>query len=131
MDRTDLQTWVARYEEAWREPGTGRLQEIFAADATYSTGPYEEPHRGLDAIAEMWERERSPDEKFTLASEVVAVDGDTGVVRVEVSYERPRRQQYRDLWVVRLDQAGRCIGFEEWPFWPPGSGGAVAPGAAE
>jgi hypothetical protein len=40
------------------------------------------------------------------------------VVRIEVRYGRPVRQEYRDLWVLRLDDDGRCSWFEEWPFWP-------------
>jgi hypothetical protein len=38
-------------------------------------------------------------------------------------------REYRDLWVVRLDQAGRCTHFEEWPFWPPEQEGGPAAGA--
>ena len=64
-----------------------------------------------------------------MGSEIAAVDGDTGLVRVEVRYELPRRQQYRDLWIVRLDESGRCFHFEEWPLWPPGSRGMTAAGA--
>jgi hypothetical protein len=130
LTRERLGEWIAGYERAWREPGTDRLAEIFSADATYSTAPYEEPHRGLEAIAAMWEEERSPGEQFTIESEIVAVEDETGVVRVQVDYERPRRQQYRDLWIVRVDDGGRCTHFEEWPFWPPNSGGAAAGGAA-
>jgi hypothetical protein len=37
------------------------------------------------------------DEVFTMASEVVAVDGDTGVAQVEVRYGDPGVQHYRDL----------------------------------
>lgn len=47
-----------------------------------------------------------------------AVDGDTAVVRVEVTYGEPRPGEYRDLWIVRLGADGRCREFEEWPFWP-------------
>jgi hypothetical protein len=95
------------------------LSELFAPDATYSTAPFEEPYRGLEAIGELWEAEREgPDEVFTMESEIVAVEGDTGVVRVEVRYGDPLRQLYRDLWIVHLDEAGRCLAFEEWPFWP-------------
>ena len=95
------------------------LAELFTADATYSMAPFEESHRGLAAIGEMWEAERQgPDEAFTMQSEIVAVEGDTGVVRVEVAYGEPRRMFYRDLWIVRLDQHGRCFAFEEWPFSP-------------
>jgi hypothetical protein len=95
------------------------LTEIFTDDATYLHSPYAEPIVGLPAIAEMWEAEReSPDEVFTMESEVVAVEGDTGVTRVFVRYGEPVGQEYRDLWVVRLDDRGRCRSFEEWPFWP-------------
>jgi len=127
MDRADLQRWIDAYVRLWRTAGTDRLGEIFAEDAAYSAGPFEDLVRGLPAIAEFWEAERvDADEKFELRSEVLAVEGDTGVARVEVRYGPPREQLYRDLWVVRMDAEGRCSRFEEWPFWPPGTGGTVA-----
>jgi uncharacterized protein (TIGR02246 family) len=129
MDRARLADWLARYESAWRSPGTEALAGLFTHDATYSTRPYETPHRGLEAIARMWEAERPAGEQFEISTEIVAVEGDTGVARIEVHYHRPREQQYRDLWIVRLDDSGRCFHFEEWPFWPPGSRGAAAGGA--
>jgi ketosteroid isomerase-like protein len=129
VDRAQLSDWIAAYERAWRTAGTDSLADLFAADASYRTAPFEPPYRGLDAIAAFWEAEREgPDEAFTMESEIVALDGDTGVVRVEVSYGEPARRTYRDLWIVRLDETGRCVEFEEWPFWPKGSGGTYAAG---
>ena len=119
VDRTELTGWIARYEALWRTPGTDRLGELFTADASYSMGPYEETQHGLDAIAALWEDERaSADEPFTMTSEVVAIEGDIGVCRVEVRYKDPPQREYKDLWIVRLDETGRCTHFEEWPFWP-------------
>jgi hypothetical protein len=119
MERSRLSTWIDLYEQAWRAPGTDWLSYLFAPDATYSMGPFEPAVTGLDAITELWEREReSPDEVFRMTSEIVAVEGDTGVVRVEVTYGDPVDRHYRDLWIVRLDDAGLCTSFEEWPFWP-------------
>ena len=67
----------------------------------------------------MWDAEREgPDEVFTLETEVVAVEADTGVVRALVLYGDPLRQEYRDLWVIQFDRDGLCTSFEEWPFWP-------------
>jgi len=130
MKRGDLTGWIAGYERAWRAPGTDALAELFTEDATYSTAPYESPHRGLPAIREMWEAERlGPDEQFEMSSEAVSVEGDTGVVRIEVHYAAPKDKEYRDLWIVRLDDSGRCFHFEEWPFWPPDQKGAPAAGA--
>jgi ketosteroid isomerase-like protein len=118
-DRVMVRRWLAGYEAAWRAPGTEGLAAIFSDDASYCHSPYEEPVVGLDAIRRMWDRDREgPDEIFTLAADIVAVDGSTAVVRAEVRYGDPVRQEYRDLWVMRLDEDGRCSWFEEWPYWP-------------
>ena len=113
-----MTAWLGRYERAWRTAGTQALAELFTEDAGYSQGPYRQPVRGISAIAEMWEAERvGPDEVFTMDSEVVAVDGDTGVARVEVRYGEPVRE-YRDVWIMRFADDGRCRWFEEWPYAP-------------
>ena len=118
-DRAGVSRWLADYEAAWRTPGTGLLTWIFTDDASYRQSPYEQPVTGLDAIRRMWEEERAgPDEVFTLATEIVAVEGSTAVVRAEVRYGDPVSQEYRDLWIIRLGDDGRCSWFEEWPHWP-------------
>jgi hypothetical protein len=123
MDSTGFLEWIDAYESAWRSPGTDGLARIFGPDAVYLTSPYAEPVVGLDAIATLWEDERDgPDELFTMSHEVVAVAGDVGVARVEVVYGEPVNEQYRDLWVVRFDDAGLAVRFEEWPFWPTTQG---------
>ena len=114
MDRATVEDWVRRYEELWRTPGTDQLGELFAPGATYLPSPWAEPVPDLPAF---WEAERvGPDEGFIATSEVVAVDGATAVVRVSVDYATGKR--WRDLWVVTLDDEGRCTAFEEWPFAP-------------
>jgi ketosteroid isomerase-like protein len=117
--REQVAEWVAAYERAWRAPGTGALAGLFTAHAVYRQSPYDEPVAGLPAIGRMWEAERDgPAEVFRMTSDIVAVDGDTAVVRVEVHYGDPVRHEYRDLWVIRFAADGRCAWFEEWPFWP-------------
>lgn len=122
--RQRFERWLEAYERAWRTLGTAPLGELFAVDAVYSLGPYEPPVRGLGQIAEMWERERSSaEEEFAMSAGLVACEGDVAVARVEVTYGEPRPQEYRDLWVIELDDSGLCTSFEEWPFWPPGTNG--------
>jgi ketosteroid isomerase-like protein len=118
-DRAMVTRWLAEYEAAWRAPGTEGLARLFTGDATYLQSPYERPVAGLEAIKRMWDREREgPDEVFTLTTGILAVDGPTAVVRAEVCYGHPPRQEYRDLWVIQLADDGRCTWFEEWPYWP-------------
>jgi ketosteroid isomerase-like protein len=113
-----VETWVRDYERLWRTPGTDRLAELFTPDATYRPSPWAPPVAGLRALAEFWEDGRDgPDESFTMSAEVVAVDGPTVVVRVSVDYGESG-DRWRNLWVLELDEDGRCAAFEEWPFAP-------------
>jgi hypothetical protein len=117
--RAEVAAWVDGYERAWRTPGTDGLDGLFTPGASYSQGPYEDPVIGLPAIARMWEAERDgPDEVFTMTYSIVAVEADIAIVRVEVKYGTPLRQEYRDLWIINFASDGRCQSFEEWPFWP-------------
>jgi len=119
VGRSHVKSWVTDYERAWRTPGTAAMSGLFSDNATYRQTPYGTSIVGLDAIVSMWEQEREgPDELFTMTSEVVAVDDDIAVVRVQVDYGDPVTQEYLDLWVLRFNDDGRCIAFEEWPFWP-------------
>ncbi|MFI9509427.1 nuclear transport factor 2 family protein [Nocardia sp. NPDC052566] len=119
MDQSAVGAWVEGYERAWRAEGTDGLGVLFAEGVGYQVSPWAEPAIGLAALAELWEGERDgPDEPFSMESEVVAVDGLTAVVRVEVVYEKDETALWRDLWVLRFDDAGRCVWFEEWPFAP-------------
>jgi ketosteroid isomerase-like protein len=119
LSHAEASAWVSTYERAWRTAGTKQLRDLFTQEASYRMSPYEESANGLAEIAELWERERQgPDEEFEMTHEVVAVEGETAVIRVEVHYGGPNRLRYRDLWIVRIAADGRCREFEEWPFWP-------------
>jgi ketosteroid isomerase-like protein len=120
MDRAAVEDWINRYEQLWRSPGTDRLTELFAPDATYRPSPWAIPLSGLMEIASYWEAERDgPDEEFTMSSQVLAVDGDVAVVRVFVEYGSDTGAgRWRDLWVLGFAPDGRCSSFEEWPFAP-------------
>ncbi len=56
VDRAALTWWIEAYERAWRTRGVEALASLFAEDATYRSAPFEEPFRGLPAIAAMWRR---------------------------------------------------------------------------
>jgi ketosteroid isomerase-like protein len=122
MNRSDVERWIASYERAWRTAGTDELGDLFSPDASYLPSPWAAPVEGLAAIARFWDDEREdPDESFTMAHEIITVDGTTAVVRVSVDYDggdAAPAQRWRDLWVIRFDDDGRCLAFEEWPFAP-------------
>src|SRR6476469_4453460 len=119
MNREQVTAWLAGYEQAWRTAGGDPLRKLFSEDATYLQEPYEAPVVGLPAITRMWDDTRDGnDEIFAMTSDIVAIDGDTAVVRVQVRYGDPVSQEYRDLWIMKFSDDGRCTAYEEWPYWP-------------
>jgi ketosteroid isomerase-like protein len=109
---------VRMYESAWRSAGTDKLAGLFTDDVRYLASPWGEPVEGLAAVAEFWDTEREgADEEFTMTYDVVAVDGRAAVVRASVDYAATG-DRWRDLWVLRFADDGRCEAFEEWPFTP-------------
>jgi SnoaL-like domain len=118
LDRAAVETWIAGYERVWRTPGTDRLGELFTDDIEYRASPWAPAVSGLDALAQFWDSERvSADEPFEMRSDIVAVEGNTAVVRVSVDYTATGNR-WRDLWVLEFADDGRCRDFEEWPFAP-------------
>jgi hypothetical protein len=117
VDRGTVSRWVEAYERAWRSPGTDHLADLFSVDVSYLPSPWAPALKGLEQLAPFWEAERDgPDEEFTLTGEVVAVEGNTAVVRLSVNYQGPDISRWRDLWILEFADDGRCARFEEWPF---------------
>ena len=108
--------WVAGYQRAWQDGDVDAVAELFTEDARYRPSPYEEAEVGHAAIRAFWLDDEG--DTFTVRAAPVAVEGRDAVVRLEVHYGDPVRQEYRDLWVLRFAADGRVEDFEEWAYWP-------------
>lgn len=116
MDRERVIAWVEGYVRAWRAGDVTAVAALFTPDIRYRRSPYEESEVGHAAVRAFWAEDAG--EPFTVVAEPVAVDGRDAVVRLEVRYGDPARQEYRDLWVLRFADDGRVVDFEEWAYWP-------------
>ena len=117
MNGDEVMVWVDLYERAWRDGDLTAIEALFTPDACYRVSPYAPDKVGHGEIRDMWLADEDGD-VFTMSAEPVAVDGSVAVVRVEVRYGEPLRQEYRDLWVLRFADDGRVSDFEEWAYWP-------------
>ena len=103
-----------RESVAGRRSGRGR--RTVHRGRRYRRSPYEQPEVGHAAIRVFWRDDEG--QTFTVRAQPVAVDGRDAVVRLEVRYGDPVRQEYRDLWVLRFAADRRVEDFEEWAYWP-------------
>ncbi len=116
VDRNGVMRWVADYERTWRDGDVAGVRRLFTEDARYLRSPYAEPLLGHTGIEGFWRDDEG--RTFSVTAEPVAVEGRDAVVRLEVRYEHPVVQEYRDLWVLRFASDGRVEHFEEWAYWP-------------
>jgi uncharacterized protein (TIGR02246 family) len=118
-DRTSIEQWVSRYRTAWESNEPDDIRALFTPDAEYYTGPSEQPWRGHDDIVAKWTEYADQPGDTSYTSEVVAIDGDLGVVQLTVDYREGRL--YDNIWFVELEADGRARRFTEWYMKRPGS----------
>jgi ketosteroid isomerase-like protein len=126
MDRTDVQTWLDRYVEAWKTYDRGEIEGLFAESVSYRYHPYDDPVRGREAVVRAWLGEGSQDVAssrdepgtFDASYAPVAVDGDVAVAAGTSTYRNepggPVDSVYDNCFVIRFDAEGRCREFTEW-----------------
>jgi len=113
MEQRDLAAWVERYVHAWETNDPADITALFTPDAVYEPRPDEAAWRGHEGIVAGWlERDGQPG-TWTFRSEILAVAGDLGFVRGWTRY-LDDGTEYSNLWVVRLNDDGRCSSFIEW-----------------
>jgi len=124
MDRESVMRWVGEYERAWRSGAVEAVGTLFTENVDYRVSPFEESKVGIEAVKEFWLDDEG--QVFDVTAWPVAVEDRNAVVRLDVAYGDPVRQEYRDVWLLRFAADGRVEDFEEWPFWP-GKGYSATP----
>lgn len=112
VDRGDVERWVERYIRAWTSNDPAEIADLFTEDARYYTAPHREPWRGRDGIVAGWLDRKDEPGTWSFRYEVLAVAGDLGFVRGWT--ESTEEPDCSNLWVITLDDQGRCSEFVEW-----------------
>jgi uncharacterized protein (TIGR02246 family) len=113
MNQADIDAWVQGYIRAWNSNDPNEIGELFAEGGLYYTGPFNEPWRSREGIVSGWLERADQPGSFRFRYQVLAASGDTGVVRGWTEYLDPPRE-YSNIWVIRLDERGKCKEFAEW-----------------
>jgi ketosteroid isomerase-like protein len=119
MNRSDVQTWLDRYVEAWKTNEAGPIEALFTEDAVYGYRPWDSDEhtvRGRDAIVASWLEEPDAPASWDAQYEPYAVDGDRAVAvgwsKYAPSGEDPKRT-YHNAYLLRFAPDGRCAEFHE------------------
>jgi SnoaL-like domain len=128
MTHDDVRRWLDAYIDAWRRNERQPILDLFAEAATYSYGPWRQPIRGREAIADSWLEGPDAPDSWDAAYEPIAVDGNTAVVHGRSRYFNDDRTQlrteYDNIFVIHFDEQGRAAEFAEWFVEKPASIGS-------
>jgi uncharacterized protein (TIGR02246 family) len=113
MEKEQVSGWVGRYRDAWESNDPVQIGTLFTPDGTYFTEPYAEPWTGREEIVRGWLEQRDEPGTTDFEYDVLAIDGDLGIVKGSTVYRNPPRE-YSNLWEVRLRPDGTCTEFTEW-----------------
>ncbi|WP_448073014.1 nuclear transport factor 2 family protein [Georgenia yuyongxinii] len=114
MNDTRLTAWMARYVRAWNSNEPADIEALFTDGAVYLTEPYAKPWHGRDAIVRGWLDSKDEPGQTTFRWEPLAVHDDICFIQGRTEYHVDPPRAYHNLWVIRLDDEGRCTEFTEW-----------------
>ena len=117
MSRADFEHWLADYRDAWATDDPAQVGALFTEDATYSPSPFSKAWEGREAIVANWIERGDSQNPWQFESELLAIEGDTGVLRGLTTYPArgdEKEEVYSNIWVIRLARDGRARSFAEW-----------------
>ena len=116
-DRAAVESWLAAYRHAWETDDPDNVAALFTEDATYSPWPFGKSWEGRDTIVAKWIERGDSKNPWRFDSEVLAVEGDTGVIKGLTTYpahDDEPEEAYSNIWLVQLAPDGRARSFAEW-----------------
>jgi hypothetical protein len=114
MQREHFENWIQGYLKAWKTNEREDIEALFAEDATYLTQSFREPWKGREAIVEGWLERADWQGEWNFDYRWWAIEVDTGVLEGVTTYHT-QGTAYNNIWVIILNEDGRCRQFrEQW-----------------
>ncbi len=117
MDRDSFESWLESYVRPWEARNPEPMRDIWAEDATYWWGPYNDPRHGREAIHAHHVNAIDNQEDIKFKYEILATSRDTGVARFWLNLVNRKtglRSEYDGIFAVCLNADNRCTLFQEW-----------------
>jgi ketosteroid isomerase-like protein len=108
-----LAGWMAAYERAWASNDPDEIAALFTPDALYFTAPFREPWQGRQEIVDGWLDRKDEPGGWTFEWQPLVETSELTIVTGTTTYSGAEGT-FSNLWVLRLDEDGRCREFTEW-----------------
>ena len=113
-----LEAWLARYKQAWEQRDPAQAVALFTENAPYHEMPFDAPKAGRAGIRDYWATVTADQRNIDFKSQVVAVNGQTGVARWSASLSSAAsgaRIELDGAFVLQFDgDSGLCNELREW-----------------
>jgi hypothetical protein len=113
IEKSTIENWIEKYLTACNSNDPQDIGQMFADDAAYYTGPFDEPWNGQEGIIQGWLERKDEPGSFHFRYQILATSEDTAVVRGWTEYFEPDRE-YSNIWVIKLNDRRQCTEFTEW-----------------
>jgi ketosteroid isomerase-like protein len=117
LTTASLEAWLARYEQAWEQRDPAQAAALFTENAPYHELPFDAPKAGRAGIRDYWASVTADQRNVDFKSQVVAVNGQTGVARWSAnltSAASGARVELDGVFILKFDGSGLCSELREW-----------------
>ena len=108
-----LNSWMDAYVLAWSTNQADDIAALFTEDAVYDPQTAGGEWDGLAEIIARWQEADDDEENWEFEWQPLVATDDLAVVTGRTRYLEPPIS-YRNLFVIRFREDGRCYDFTEW-----------------
>lgn len=108
-----LERWMDGYVLAWSSNDADHIAALFSPDAVYDPQTSDGELLGIPEIVQWWQGVGDDPENWEFHWLPVVETDEVAVVSGATRYGDPK-STYRNLFVIRWGEDGRCIDFTEW-----------------
>jgi ketosteroid isomerase-like protein len=108
-----LDRWMDGYVAAWASNDADDIAALFTPDAVYDPQTPEGEWHGVDEIVRRWQERDQNEENWEFEWLPLVETPDIAVITGRTRYLDPP-VSYRNLFVIRFTDDGRCYDFTEW-----------------
>jgi SnoaL-like protein len=110
-----VEHWAERYARAWEDADDEAAGALFTDNATYTSDPFREPHRGREAIRAYWREVTASQSNVSVSMGRPVVEGRRAVVEWWTEMDNGGTPvTLPGALILQFDESGLCSALREY-----------------